>query len=301
MKRIIRLSIVGFLVLATVAYVSVSFIIASGVTKAERKPQTDTPASYGIQFKDVEFLSRKGDVTLKGWHIAAQEGKPTVIFVHGISSNRSGDEAVDLASRLARMGFGSILFDLRAHGDSGGERISGGYFEREDMLGAFDFLVRNGVSHYSIGVIGKSMGAGTAILGAAEEPKIHAVVADSTYANVSELVAYETARKTSVPEWIAPIFVPGAKLEARAIYRIDIGALVPEKAVEQIAYPILVIHGSADERIPLSHGQRVYQAAKPGSALWLVPNVGHVEAFKTYPNDYTERISTYFLSRLSVQ
>ena len=49
-----------------VVYGLISYLIASGVTKAERKDQEDHPSVYELVFEEVEFLSRKGDVTLRG-------------------------------------------------------------------------------------------------------------------------------------------------------------------------------------------------------------------------------------------
>jgi hypothetical protein len=48
------------------------------------------------------------------------------------------------------------------------------------------------------------MGAGNSILAAAEEPGIRALVADSSYANASDLIIREVARKTVFPEWSVP-------------------------------------------------------------------------------------------------
>ena len=298
MRRAIRWGVPVLLVLLIVAYGLISYIIASGVTKAERKDQEDHPSAYGLEYEDVEFISRKGDVTLEGWYIPGQSRRPTILFVHGIGSFRSGDNAVELSSRLVDLGFNVLLFDLRAHGSSGGEKISGGYFEREDVLGAFDFLVEQGAPPGSIGLIGFSMGAGISVLSAAKEPAIHALVADSPFANASDLIAQETARKTPFPEWITPVFVPGAKLAANLFYGINVGALVPEEVVKRLPYPVLVIHGLADTRIPSEHGVRVYQAAHPDSSIWLIPEVEHVDAFLDYPDEYFERIVDYFDSRL---
>jgi hypothetical protein len=63
------------------------------------------------------------------------------------------------------------------------------------------------------------------------------------------------------------VFIPGVKLTAGILHDIDIGALAPEKAVKVIPYPIMVIHGTADARIPWSHGVRVYEAAPLGSSI----------------------------------
>ena len=164
-------------------------------------------------------------------------------------------------------------------------------------MGAFDYLVKRGVDPGRTGLLGFSMGAATSILAAAEEPRITAVVADSPYADASDLIAREAARKTPFPLWLMPIFIPTAKLMAKGIYGIDIGELVPERAVSRLPYPILVIHGTGDQRVPLEQGRRVADAAAEGSLLWQAPGVDHVDAFLTYPDEYVERVTEYFGSR----
>ncbi len=300
MRRAIRWAVPITVAAVLAIYGFTSFVITSGITKYERRPQEDNPSVYGLIFEDVEFLSRAGDVTLSGWYIPGEGERPTIILVHGIGSMRSGAEAVDIASRLVGRGFSVLLFDLRGHGDSEEAYISAGYFERHDVLGAFDFLIKRGIPSERIGLLGFSMGAATTVLAAAEEPAIGALVADSPYARLSDLIASETARKTDIPEWIAPIFLPGVKLTAKVLHDIDIGALVPEEAVKAIPYPIMVIHGTADARIPCNHGVRVHEAAHPGSSLWLVPDVDHTDAFSTYPEEYVERVVGYFDEQLGV-
>ncbi|MBI4299056.1 MAG: alpha/beta fold hydrolase [Chloroflexi bacterium] len=301
MLTLFKLGLKIALALLLIAYLYISYSIAAGVTKAERKAQEDNPANYGLNFQDVQFISRRGDVTLNGWYIPGNSRKPTIIFVHGISGTRSTDKAVDLASRLVIKEYNVLLFDLRGHGDSEGEKISGGYFEQEDVLGAFDYLVERGTPPQRIGLIGFSMGAGISILAAAKEPAIQAVVADSPFANASELIAQEVDRKTVFAQWVAPIFVPTSKILANMLYGIDVGALVPEEAVKRFAYPILVIHGTADQRIPPEHGTRVYKAAHPDSVIWLVPGVEHVDAFLKHPDEYVDRVVDYFNRRLGTQ
>lgn len=285
-------------VLVAIAYGGVSYLIASGVTKAERKEQKDNPSLHGLQFEDVQFVSRRGDVDLSGWYIPGPSQGPTLIFVHGIDSTRSGDNALGLAARLVARGFSVLMFDLRAHGSSGGEKASGGYQEQYDVLGAFDFLVKRGVQPERIGVLGFSMGAGTSVLALAEEPRIRALAVDSPYANAADLITQETARKTVFPKWMVPAFIPGAKLAARLVFDIDLSALTPERAVKRLDFPILVIHGTDDKRIPVEHGVRVHLAAHRESVLWLAPGVEHVDAFLTYPEDYVNRVAAYFKGRL---
>ncbi len=299
-KRVIKWGVPVLLVLLIAVYGYISFMITSGLTNWDRKQQEDEPGNYGLQYKEVEFTSRGDAITLDGWYLPGDNGKHTIIFVHGIGSMRSGDNATEIAYHLVDQGFNVLLFDLRAHGSSGGDYVSGGYFEQQDVLGAIDFLVKRGVTTDDIGVIGFSMGAGTSILALVEEPGIRALVVDSPYARASDLLTNETALKTGIPKWLSSIFIPAAKAMASLFYGIDIGALVPEEAVRQLTYPILVIHGEEDTRIPYTHGERVYGEAYQGSTIWLVPGVDHADAFLDYPEEYVLRVTEYFMGQLGI-
>lgn len=272
--------------------------MASGVTKAERKVQQDTPSAHALSFHDVSFPTRGGDIQLSGWHITNHgASRPTIIFVHGLDSVRSGKNSLGIASRLSSQGYDSLLFDLRAHGSSGDGRLSGGYFERMDVLGAYDYLIQYGIPSDKIGLLGFSMGAATVIMAAAGEPSIHAVVADSPFADVEGLIGQEMARKTPFPEWSAGIFLPATKLFAKQLYDVDISNASPVKAIVRINYPLLLIHGSEDTRIPHDHSTRL-QKASPSSTLWLVDGVDHVSSFTAHPDEYIQLITAYFNDRL---
>ncbi len=283
--------------LLLLAYAGTSCMIASGVTSDERGPLDDHPDNYGLEYLDVEFPSRVDKIPLKGWWIPGRESGPTVIMVHGITSNRASDNALGVAKRLREHGYNLLLFDQRAHGESGGERISGGYHERRDLGGAIDFLKSRGVPESSMGVLGVSMGAGTTLLTLPGEPGIRAAVLDSPYATADDLIAFEIARATFCPQWAAPIFIPGAKVFTRTLYDINVDALTPERSAAELDYPVLIIHGTADTRVPYQHGLRVHAAAPEGSVLWSLDGVDHADAFAEEPDEYIRRVHSYFSQR----
>ena len=299
MRKIVKW--MGCVIVASLAvvYGLVSYFIVLGVTESERELQEDHPSNYELDYEDIEFLSRKDKLTLNGWYIRSEHSRGTIIFVHGIGSVRSGDGAVEIASLLGKRGFDTLLFDLRAHGSSDGDQISAGQREKYDVLGAFDYLVDRGIEPERVGLLGFSMGAGISIMTASAEPAIGALVADSPFANVSELIAQETARKTIFPEWIVPIFLPMTKFMAEQLYDIHIDDLVPEEHVSRLSYPVMIIHGQQDSRIPVSHGLRVYQASPPGSTIWVAPDVDHVDTFLSHPTRYIDEIMGYFDHRFS--
>ncbi len=307
MRPKLRAALAVVLLVLVILYGLISFFIARGVTTAEVVPQEDHPRNHGLAAEDVEFTERGGKLRLSGWYIDSVaesvgegvEDAPHLIFVHGLNSVRSGDNALELAARLVQSGYSILMFDLRGHGSSEDNQVSGGYYERRDVWGAYDYLVeRRGAVEGKVGLLGFSMGAATAILAAAEEPGIRAVAADSPYAAASELIAQEAARKSPVPSWLMPVFLPTVKLMAKGIYGIDVGVLTPVKAVTQLDYPVLIIHGLKDERVPASHGERVAAAGSEGTVLWLVDAEGHLDSYKTYPDEYFQRVDAYFRASL---
>ena len=279
-------------------YIAASYRIAAGMSSAERMELEDSPADYGADFESVRFWSRRRDVMLDGWYMPGRVGMPMVVYVHGISATRSSCGMTAIASDLNRRGFGALLFDLRGCGLSGGDRISGGWHERLDVLGACDYLRSRGVEPGKIGLLGLSMGAAAVALAATSHAGIRAVVLDSPYARASDLLSRETVRRMRLPVWLAAALRPGAELMARLVFDIEVSALVPEKAVRRLDYPILVIHGGADDRIPPDHGRRVHRAAPADSALWLVDDTGHNEASTEHKSEYSEMVAAYFLERL---
>ena len=226
---------------------------------AEREAFDRTPAEYNLPFNDVAFSTRGIDITLKGWHIPVAKYVPTTISVHGLGSSRAGDEAVGLASRLWAEESNTLLSDLRGLWTSGDGKVSGGYFEQNDLLGADDFLIGRGVPPDSNGF---SMRAATSVHGISQEPGIRALFVNRPFANASDLIVQEVARRTPVPKWLVPLFGPGTKLATDVPRDIKFGGIGREFVATGIDYPILLIHGMEDERIPMEQG----------SSIWLVPD-----------------------------
>jgi len=291
----------ALLALVLVLYGVVSWYMAYQVTVAERNALEAAPGDLGLSFEDVEFAPRGGEVALKGWYIPSGDAKATIIICHGINSNRADTSIglLEIARDLGQRGFNVLLFDLRGHGESGGAQMSGGYFERLDVLGAFDFLLERGVPPDKIGIQGFSMGGGVVLLAAGEEPRIRAVVADSAFAGIEDLIVEETRKRTDAPGWLVPALVPGMQVATRLVYGIDIGAIKPARAVTGLEYPILLIHGTNDTRILSSHSERMKQASPhQETQLWLVEGAEHVQAYRTSPQEYVERVAAYFEGRL---
>jgi pimeloyl-ACP methyl ester carboxylesterase len=78
---------------------------------------------------------------------------------------------------------------------------------------------------------------------------------------------------------------------------LDVGSVVPADAVASLDYPIAIIHCRGDGRIALSHGQRIADAAPPGSTFAVVDGCEHAKASDIEGDAYIERAAAYFRQR----
>ena len=214
-----------------------------------------------------------------------------VVLLHGYRCLK--EEMLPQAEMLHGAGFTVLLYDQRNRGESGGEFVSLGFHEREDALAAMEFLrSRDGLSDVRVGLLGISQGAAAAILAAAQNQDVRAVVADSTFRSIDSAVAQSFTHFIGLPAFpFAPITVWLAEVRTG----IDRRQIVPEETVSELApRPILVIHGQDDETISPEDGEAVYAAAEEPKQIWLVPGAGHGGGSSVAPDEYRRRIVAFF-------
>lgn len=124
-----------------------------------------TPLDYGaVTYEDIRITAPDG-VALVGWYIPpVHQPGAVVVVLHGSHSDRRG--AAWHAAQLIQAGYGVLMYDQRACGESGGANSSLGWLESTDLLAALDWLAaRPEVDPTRLGALGISAG-GYAVLNA---------------------------------------------------------------------------------------------------------------------------------------
>jgi uncharacterized protein len=262
-----------------------------------RPPQL-TPADLGLPFEAVDV--RSGELTLPGWFIPARGGQPGpgVALVHGWESAR--DRLLPMAVFLHASGFHCLAVDVRGHGANLAESlpITAGEFG-SDALAAFGAIAaRPEVT--TAGMLGHSMGAIGAILAAAEEPRIAAVVATSTPADPWRLTrqTFRLAR-LPIPDAIA---WPLAWLTARVYVRPRghrIHGTSASAALRKIDRPMLLVHGTADVVVPVDHLDRLAAvAAAAGHEVETVRVAGGQHSWLYEFPEYRRAVAAFLATAL---
>ncbi len=239
-----------------------------------------------IPYQDIEFTN-DAKLTLRGWFVPANS-KKAIVMVHGITADRR--EGLRWVKALHNAGYNLLLFDLRNHGKSDKAKTGMGYYEKDDVIAAVNFLQSKGFT--SIGVFGVSMGASTAIQAMAKDERIKAGVFEAAFANLGDLLSEIAKRDFGLPRFPiinAVMWVYSMRLGA------DAHAINPEDFIGSISpRPVFVIHCDGDNYIAYHHGQRIFANAKEPKLMWTAHCNMHARAWQSNPMEAEKRVVDFY-------
>jgi alpha-beta hydrolase superfamily lysophospholipase len=223
------------------------------------------------------------------------------------------------------------MMDALAYGASGVPIATYGSLERNDTRAVIDELVRSEVGRYAdeqlrsgkwrlepaedsglrksvrppnpppgaplhIFALGESMGAGIVLQSAAADPRIEAVVAEASFANLRE-AAYDYAGLRKYPWLGKTLFAPGTwtlLYGDEKLAGFPVAEVSPVKAVAARAFPVLLICDEQDVALPCRHSEMIYAAARGRKELWVVPRAFHTAALGFQPEEFRRRVLAFF-------
>lgn len=305
-RRIARIAVL----LAIVAVVTLYGVVSLKGYDALSLSVNGSKATPAGEFQDVSFPSRNQNYMVYAYLLKGKAGQPALINVHGWKGSRHDSDEQSRAAALRGLGYTVLSPDLSDNGGDtvGNGRISMGYSERWDVLGAYDYLIEQGFAPGRIGLVGVSMGAVSSLLAAAAEPRIRAVWADSPYTR-ADTIASEQAEKFGFPRLIVPggmfwaLLVTGDRMWEAA--PLELG---PTLAANHKA--IYLVHCDRDSFIVPHHSrdlQAAYSAVKIESTLWIVacnlpaPSNNHTAGFAVQREEYLKRLDGFFRKNLDEQ
>merc|ERR1711871_982934 len=122
--------------------------------------------------KDFELQNTRGlKLVCSRWAPTQRPNNvlPCVIYMHGNSSARL--EGIPQLTTVLSLGATLLSFDFSGSGQSDGEYVSLGAFEKDDLKAVIEYLREEGQTS-SIALWGRSMGAATSLLHGERDPSI---------------------------------------------------------------------------------------------------------------------------------
>ncbi|HEX4337009.1 MAG TPA: alpha/beta fold hydrolase [Polyangiaceae bacterium] len=255
-----------------------------------RTPVVRPPAEPLLAaMQDVSFATKDG-LTLRGWYIPSKNRR-AVLLAHGYRGNRAS--MLPDARILAARGYGVLLFDLRAHGESDGDKTTYGDEERRDVSAAVDLLSSEpDVNGDQIGALGFSAGSSAVAMDAAEDPRIRAIVLEGATTSMKDACIDDGGRFS----WFT--FVPA--LLGMSLAGVNVGSVQNADAASKFApRPLLVVHGESDPAISPKRAKTIFDADTGPKRLWLIPGAGHGGYIEAAPREYPEAVVSFFDAALA--
>ncbi len=252
-----------------------------------------SPSQLGLPFEDLRFTAGDGESQLSAWFIPAAAPKGTIIYLHGVADNKMS--GLLLAKVFHDNHFNVLIYDSRAHGESGGRYCTYGYHEKFDVQKAIDQILKIGIEKNivvgNIGVFGTSMGAAIALQAASIEPRIKAVVAEASFATLRQITVDYQKRLMRLPwHFLRNIAMKRSEIIANFKHR----EISPLAAVSRIHAPVFFIHGIEDKFIKYQYTQELFISANEPKELWFVASANHNNVHEIGKKEYEVRIVKFF-------
>jgi len=255
-------------VLAIAVIALVALLLAGCVERMFFYPdsaQYSRPEQFGLQHEDI-FIAAADGSRLHGWWLPARgTALGSVLHLHGNAANVSNH--LPLVAWLPAAGFNVLMLDYRGFGRSQGKPTLDGVVD--DAAAALAYLrTRPGVDGGRLVVLGQSLGGAAALrLLARDSSGVRLAVIEAAFASYRG-IARDAAMQSVVLAPLVPVatlMLPGAQAD-------------PVAALSAVRVPLLLVHGTADEVIPLKHGEQLAAAAPPGSQFIRVDGARHMES-----------------------
>lgn len=246
---------------------------------ARTSPTGNTLKENNIEYQEVTLITKDG-LKLSAWYTPPKNGA-VILLAHGYNDNRPES----LYVMFAQNDYGVLAWDFRAHGNSEGEISSLGYYEQLDVEAALDFaLTQEGVE--TIGAWGGSMGASTILLTASKRNEIKAVVSDSAFPSLEDVL------RLNMPiEFLHPLVLFFSEYQTGA----QIEDVNVEKVIGQISpRAVFIIDGWGGGAVAMNSPYRLYDSANEPKELWVEDGVPHLGTYAHNPQRYENRVIKFF-------
>ena len=222
----------------------------------------------------ISFANSRGD-TLSGilHHPAPGTPRGAVILCHGMESNKDSEKLITLGRAMAQRGIMALRFDFRYVGESSGKFEDITYSGEVEDLKAAHALVQSR-DPGKIAILGSSMGGTVALLFAAQQPALAALVTVAAPIH-PERFPSRVLTPAQAEQWRAQGFTHynGQRINLSLLR--DLEQINVPEAVKKITCPVLILHGAADEVVPVAEARELYAALVCSKRLSILPGTDH--------------------------
>ncbi|MCR9286562.1 alpha/beta hydrolase [Saprospiraceae bacterium] len=231
----------------------------------------ETPADFNVEYERITLKTKEGFL-LKGFYTKSKLDTVLggVIILHGHNSCK--ESQLPIVKDLANLGFETLVYDARAHGESEGEYCTFGFREKDDVSKAIDFL-QNEKSIQNVAIWGTSYGGAVGLQALEYDERLKCGVIYCTFSDIYDIVAdYQEDMFGFGNRWLSD-FVVSRSGEIADFNPLEVR---PSNSAKNIEQPVLVAHSKDDEKIDVAYGKLNFENLQsPEKRLIILEGVGH--------------------------
>lgn len=275
-----------------------NYCVHFGLERGTAENPQEPPKAYALLMPPEARHFAKPNYPSENWNIESDDGiylaasyfKPErrtdkwVIVAHGYGCTQ--ENSYYIAENYLAMGYNVLTPDLRAAGLSGGQYLTLGYKESEDIV---LWAQKIAAEHPDAKILlhGVSMGAATVMMAAGKDDlpdNVAAAVEDCGYTSAYDLIAIQLENSFGLPAFPAMNLL-NWRCEKKAGF--DLREASPIEAVKHARVPILFIHGTKDTLVPPNMAEQLYAAANaPKKEILMVSGAVHAAASQADQQTY---------------
>ena len=254
MLQKLSLSVLG--ILATL-YLTCCLLVRYGQSRLIFVPDSyikSTPQEYSLNYQDVWI--DVGEDKIHGWWIgSARQTAPTLLYFHGNGSN-NGD-LVEVAAIFHSLGVSVLLIDYRGYGKSSP------VFPNEarvyqDAEAVWQYLTNKlQIEPQNIFAYGHSLGGAIAIDLAFHHPDMAGIIVEGTFTSMKDMAKFLPWLRIFPLDWLVTQHFDSIS------------------KIKSLQTPLLILHGSADDIVPVAMAKELFAAAPQPKQLVIIPQANH--------------------------
>ena len=273
---------------------------AVDTSDSANQDRPDPLTEHGLEFENVVYQSDLG--AMPAWHLPGATDN-WVILVHGKGANLQ--ETLRVLPTIAVAGYHALAIEYRNDPGTAGDP-SGEYAYRltewADVESAVEFALAHGADRLVL--FGYSMGGGIVtnfILSSELGSEIDAIVLDAPMLNFEATIDHG-GDHSSLPLIGLPVprsLTNVAKTLANIRFDIDWDSMDYLAKADELGVPILVFHGTDDDRVPLKTSSKLAALRPDLVTLEIFEGAAHVRSWDADPDRYERTLATFLDLHLS--
>lgn len=279
-KKLLILMLIAFII---TAFAMIPIQIIGKMTNYHSYVSVYDSDMFGVKSNKINLETEDG-LTLAAWQVEAENPKGTVIFISGIH-NPSVTYFFPHAQMMENNGYSSLLIELRAHGESEGEKISLGMEEYLDVKAGVSFLKQSEkYKDLPIIIFGVSMGGATAINSIGQIEEIDGLISLSAYSTWADVFC-DNMVELGVPRFVAELEKPFVWLYLCFDYGFDKIGINPLNQIKKLdGRPALLMHSKEDSQVPYESYKRLIESAEQEVSSYIREGNYHFITYDGYSN-----------------